>query len=404
MDLVLEIADTYALDKIWAAAVPALPRSIANDPSALASLASASSSASNNLTSLLGLSTDAATWASSSASSSALSPSSWFANSVLKQAVSSSLSGNHVDWAALKHASALPRDNIVRQTVSLVVLTYIGILFLYFTFAGLSYKYIFNKEMEKHPRFLKNQVRLEIESSLRAFLPLDFLTVPWFVLEVRGHSKLYNNISDHGWGYAMLSVPLFLVFTDFLIYWVHRIEHHPRLYKHVHKPHHKWLVPTPFASHAFHPLDGYMQSLPYHIFPFVFPLHRVISICLFVFVNLWSILIHDSELICNSPLEKIINGPSHHTLHHLLFTCNYGQYFTFCDRAGGSYRAPRVEDDPMLAVTALEEKEKLAKKAAAAAAVAAKVAKVEEVASSESDASSSGDEGVVIKKESRKNK
>lgn len=210
--------------------------------------------------------------------------------------------------------------------------------------------------MMKHPRFLKNQVRLEIECSLRAFLPLDLMTVPWFVLEVRGHSKLYSNISDYGLWYAILSVPLFLVFTDAAIYWVHRLEHHPRLYKHIHKPHHKWLVPTPFASHAFHPLDGYAQSLPYHIFPFIFPLHRVISIGLFVFVNLWSILIHDSDMICNSPLEKIINGPSHHTLHHLFFTCNYGQYFTGCDRLGGSYRAPRPEDDPLLAVTGVGEK------------------------------------------------
>ncbi|CBQ74000.1 probable sterol delta 5,6-desaturase [Sporisorium reilianum SRZ2] len=390
MDLVLEIADTYALDKAWAAAWPALPRAIANDPSALASLASAS--ASSNFSSLLGLSSDAATWAAS-ASTSMLSPSNWFANTVLKDAVSSSLSGNNVDWSALQHVSALPRDNIVRQTVSLFVLTYIGILVLYFSFAGLSYKYIFNKEMEKHPRFLKNQVRLEIESSMRAFLPLDVMTVPWFVLEVRGHSKLYENISDYGWAYAVLSVPLFLVFTDFLIYWVHRIEHHPRLYKHVHKPHHKWLVPTPFASHAFHPLDGYAQSLPYHIFPFVFPLHRVLSIGLFVFVNLWSILIHDSDMICNSPLEKIINGPSHHTLHHLFFTCNYGQYFTVCDRMGGSYRAPRMEDDPLLAVTAAEEK-----KAAAAK------KKVEAEASDDQSDASSGDEGVVITKESRKNK
>ena len=33
----------------------------------------------------------------------------------------------------------------------------------------------------------------------------------------------------------------FLVFTDYGIYWVHRTLHHPSIYKHVHKPHHKWL-------------------------------------------------------------------------------------------------------------------------------------------------------------------
>lgn len=242
--------------------------------------------------------------------------------------------------------------------------------------------------MKNHPRFLPNQVKLEIEHSLKAFTPLTFLTLPWFLAEVRGHSMLYDNISDKGLAYTLFSVPFFLVFTDACIYWVHRLEHHPRLYKHIHKPHHKWIgesdgdpydwlchisqnahktfallisfvtVPTPFASHAFHPLDGYAQSLPYHIFVFLFPLHRFVYMGLFVFVNCWSILIHDSDVIVNSPLEKIINGPSHHTLHHLYFNVNYGQYFTGCDRLGGSYRQPKSSDDPLLDVTGTGEKVK----------------------------------------------
>ena len=51
------------------------------------------------------------------------------------------------------------------------------------------------------------------------------------------------------------------------------------------------IVPTPFASHAFHPCDGYIQSLPYHIFIFLFPLHRYLYLGLFVFVNFWSIFV-----------------------------------------------------------------------------------------------------------------
>ena len=51
-----------------------------------------------------------------------------------------------------------------------------------------------------------------------------------------------------------------------------------------------YAVPTPFAAYAFHPLDGYVQSLPYHIFPYLFPLHRFLFIGLFVFVNFWTIL------------------------------------------------------------------------------------------------------------------
>jgi len=154
------------------------------------------------------------------------------------------------------------------------------------------------------------------------------------------------------------SVPFFLVFTDYGIYWVHRTLHHPSIYKYVHKPHHKWLVPTPFASHAFHPLDGYLQSVPYHLFIFLFPLHRWLYLALFVFVNFWSILIHDSDMITGHVFEKVINGPAHHTLHHLYFTVNYGQYFTWADRWGGSYRQPSSELDPLLEVHAAKETKK----------------------------------------------
>lgn len=351
MDVVLRLADDYLLDRVWATVWPAVPRTILNTAATLASAAGAGQNGGIFQTS------------SKSASSSILDSfgnnfTATLANSQTLEHLQNAVYGASEWGSKWQGLSALPRDNFYRQCISLYAITYVGILLLYFSFATASYYLFFNKEMMKHPRFLKNQVRLEINASLSAFAPLDLLTLPWFVAEVRGHSKIYDTIDAHPWGwkYAALSIPFFLVFTDFCIYWVHRLEHHPRLYKHVHKPHHKWLVPTPFASHAFHPIDGYAQSLPYHIFVFLFPLHRWVYMGLFVFVNMWSILIHDSDMICNSPLEKIINGPSHHTLHHLYFTVNYGQYFTGCDRLGGSYRAPKAEDDPLLAVTGKGDK------------------------------------------------
>lgn len=63
-------------------------------------------------------------------------------------------------------------------------------------------------------------------------------------------------------------------------------------------------VPTPFASHAFHPIDGYLQSVPYHLFIYLFPLHRKLYLVLFVAVNFWSIFVRiyslDSHAICVS--------------------------------------------------------------------------------------------------------
>ncbi|KAF8838733.1 C5-sterol desaturase [Paxillus ammoniavirescens] len=294
MDLVLHLADEYVLDNVWARLVPP------ND-------------------SLIGSSSEF-------------------------------LSSANLSTISIVPQSAWPRDHIPRQLLSLSIITLIVTYLLYFIFAGLSFQFIFNHEMMRHPRFLTNQIKLEIQTSLKSIPVMTLLTLPWFQAEVLGYSRLYDNVDEYGWLYLGLSIPLFLLFTEYTIYWLHRTLHHPRLYKTFHKPHHRWIIPTPFASYAFHPVDGYVQSVPYHLFVFLFPLHRWVYLFLFVFVNLWTIFIHDSDMITGHPLEQVINGPAHHTLHHLYLTVNYGQYFTWADRVGGSYRHPESSLDPLLEV------------------------------------------------------
>ena len=164
-------------------------------------------------------------------------------------------------------------------------------LVLYFLGATLSYIFIFDKRAVNHPKFLKDQIRLEIKQTLNALPVMAIFTTPFFLAEVKGYSLLYSQPTDVPSWYNYFQFPLFLVFTDFFIYLIHRGLHHPFVYKHLHKPHHKWIMPTPYASHAFHPLDGYAQSLPYHVFPFIFPLHKLAYIVLFVFINVWTIFI-----------------------------------------------------------------------------------------------------------------
>lgn len=121
---------------------------------------------------------------------------------------------------------------------------------------------------------------------------MAIFTVPFFLAEVRGYGKLYDSSSDQPFFlYNYLQFPIFIAFTDFCIYWIHRGLHHPAIYKTLHKPHHKWIMPTPYASHAFHPLDGYVQSVPYHVFPFLFPLQKFAYIALFAFINVWTVFI-----------------------------------------------------------------------------------------------------------------
>jgi Delta7-sterol 5-desaturase len=214
-------------------------------------------------------------------------------------------------------------------------------LALYFIFSSLSYYFVFDKATFNHPKYLRNQVRMEIAQTMEAMPIMAILTTPFFFAEVRGYGKMYDTFAEEPFPYySFLQFPLFLIFTDFCIYWIHRGLHHPLIYKRLHKPHHKWIMPTPYASHAFHPMDGWAQSVPYHVFPFIFPLQKWAYVVLFIFINFWTIMIHDGEYVANSP---VINGAACHTMHHLYFNYNYGQYTTLWDRLGGSYRKPNEE-------------------------------------------------------------
>lgn len=240
-----------------------------------------------------------------------------------------------------------------RQLLSLLLLTNIGGWIAYFALASFSYLFIFDHRLMKHPLFLENQIRKEITVATCSIPFMSLPTVLIFLLEVRGYSKLYwESSNEHTvtqtWfnlvPEMLYSVCTFIFFTDCLIYWIHRGLHHKFMYKYIHKTHHRWKVPTPYASHAFHPIDGFLQSCPYHIYPFLFPLHKVVYLVLFFAVNIWTVSIHDGDYHVPETLKPVVNGSAHHTDHHIFYNCNYGQFFTLWDRIGGSFKRPSAFD------------------------------------------------------------
>ncbi|XP_038070297.1 lathosterol oxidase-like [Patiria miniata] len=233
-------------------------------------------------------------------------------------------------------------DLWIRQVCSLYVLTCLSGVGLYLASASFNYFLLFDRRLEKHPLFLKNQIRREIETSVKILPVIAVMTVGMFFVEVRGYSKLFDGIPSGELGWLLITRDIlgFIFFTDCAIYWIHRWMHNRLVYKHVHKMHHIWKVPTPFASHAFHPIDGFLQSLPYHLYPFLFPLNKYAYLVLFVLVNVWTISIHDGDYRVPAFLRPFINGSAHHTDHHLYYNYNYGQYFTLWDRIGGSFKTP----------------------------------------------------------------
>ncbi|KAL0964429.1 hypothetical protein UPYG_G00323720 [Umbra pygmaea] len=218
---------------------------------------------------------------------------------------------DHYVFTPYVYPSSWPEDSPLRQIISLLVVTNLGVVVLYLGLGWLSYQFIFDRHLMKHTLFLKNQVWKEIELSMTALPMMSIPTVAIFFLEIRGHSQLYDNIDESlmGWAFVIFSMISFLLFTDGCIYWIHRSFHHKLIYKHFHKLH--------------------------HVF-------KVVYLALYIFVNMWTVSIHDGNYCVPGPLQGLVNGAAHHTDHHRFFTVNYGQYFTLWDRIGGSYHEPLI--------------------------------------------------------------
>ncbi|KAK2061206.1 hypothetical protein LY76DRAFT_508412, partial [Colletotrichum caudatum] len=99
----------------------------------------------------------------------------------------------YLEPSGAAYLSAWARDNIFRQFTSPFLITW---LLNYFVFATLSYIFIFDKKIFKHPKFLKSQIRLEIKQANKAMLVMAVCTAFTFLAEVRGFCKLYEATED----------------------------------------------------------------------------------------------------------------------------------------------------------------------------------------------------------------
>ncbi|NVK98017.1 sterol desaturase family protein [Ruegeria pomeroyi] len=107
-------------------------------------------------------------------------------------------------------------------------------------------------------------------------------------------------------------------------YWVHRLEHHPKLYKHVHAVHHRNVNIGPWSGISNHWYENILYFTTYFIHLLVpsHPLHLLFHI---YFQQVSPILSHSGfEKIKTGETEAAKTGDFFHQLHHRYFECNYG--------------------------------------------------------------------------------
>lgn len=181
----------------------------------------------------------------------------------------------------------------------------------------------------------------------RSLLIYAMLPIISEILIENGLTRAYFYVDQiGGWMNYAICTFLYLSLVEIGIYWMHRTLHTNKwLYNNIHGPHHFYNSKdtlTPWASIAFHPIDGMLQACPYVICLFIVPIHYYTHMLMIFFTSIWATNIHDTMWGDTEP----IMGSKYHTLHHTHYMYNFGQFFIFCDKFWGTLREPeRTKSD-----------------------------------------------------------
>lgn len=138
-----------------------------------------------------------------------------------------------------------------------------------------------------------------------------------------------------------------IFFSDFLVYWGHRLQHHSSFLWRFHKVHHSaerldWL-----AAHREHPLDTIYTTGLINLPAFIMGFDLNVIIAVIAFRGVWAIYIHSNVRFPIGPIRMLIGAPELHHWHHDLDrnAGNYANISPLMDILFGTYVCPDHEPE-----------------------------------------------------------
>lgn len=120
---------------------------------------------------------------------------------------------------------------------------------------------------------------------------------------------------------------------EVLFYTLHRLFHHPRVYRYIHKKHHRFTAPVALASQYAHPIEHvFANILPIVLPPFLLHVHFLTFVVWLVYE-----LVETSTVHSGYDFGTISRT---HDAHHEKFELNYGAV-GFMDRIFGTNVPPQ---------------------------------------------------------------
>ena len=182
-----------------------------------------------------------------------------------------------------------------------------------------------------------NDLRLSFSSSL-VFACVGSVSL---ILHGSGYVQLYHHESEWQLPFQLTGFLGVLAVQDAVFYFVHRLLHHPALYRIAHLGHHRSRHYSAWTSFAFDPIESLFHSVFIVVVAMTVPLHFVTLFALLVTMSVWAALNHMPpaglpEAFPHHWLGRWLIGPVHHSIHHQKQGSNFGLYFTFWDLLFGT--------------------------------------------------------------------
>ena len=160
---------------------------------------------------------------------------------------------------------------IILSLIALVVLIVFSSLIFYHYYVNITYKKWLQKSNPKYPSptGVRNEIILMLKGLLSATL------CPALALYFMGKNQFqgYCGVGEYGWNYFIISFFIIWLSTDFFEFFYHRMGHTIDACWNVHKSHHQFFNPTPFAVIADEYLDQFVRALPLIILPILMPVN-----------------------------------------------------------------------------------------------------------------------------------
>ena len=219
----------------------------------------------------------------------------------------------------------------------------------YLFFAGLAWllayilfrrRWLHRKIIQKFPE--GSEVRREMRDSLVTLVIFGFVGTLTVLAARAGWTQMYFRVGEYGWGWWWASIALTIVLHDAWFYWTHRLMHHPKVFRWMHRTHHLSTNPTPWAAFAFSPAEAVVQAAIFPLAVTLMPMHPLAFAMFMVWQMIFNVIGHTGyeynhrRFIDVWFLRTFINTPTAHAMHHEKIRGNYGLYFNFWDRLMGT--------------------------------------------------------------------